>query len=265
MPRVLIRTLDDARIVAYRDLKQRTLLRRSGLFIAEGPRVVRRLVESNFEVESVLVSDRREATYAELLPSNVAIYVMPQELAEQLVGFNFHTGILACGRRKANPELSALVSARAERSVVVACSRVNDPENVGAIVRLCAAFGVHGLLLDDGCSDPFSRRVLRVSMGNALALPIRGCRDLTADLLGLRDEWNFRLAATVARGTAEPLESAPRPERLVLVFGNEAEGLDQRLVDLCHLRITVPMPGAADSLNVAVAAGIILYHFRRPA
>ena len=105
MPRILIRTLDDARLIAYRDLKQRTVLRRSGLFIAEGPRVVRRLVESDFEVESVLVSQRRRQAIVPRIGANVPVYVIPQAAAEALLGYNFHAGVLACGRLRPTPSL----------------------------------------------------------------------------------------------------------------------------------------------------------------
>jgi tRNA G18 (ribose-2'-O)-methylase SpoU len=133
-------------------------------------------------------------------------------------------------------------------------------------LRLCAVFGVAAVLLDRRCCDPFSRRVLRVSMGNVFNLPIRECTDLPADLQRLRRDEQFQLAAAVTDRQAAPLDEVHCPKRLVLLFGNESEGLDQSLIDACDLRITVPMPGVADSLNVAVAAGIILFHLsRRPA
>jgi tRNA G18 (ribose-2'-O)-methylase SpoU len=264
MPRIAIDSLDDPRIEPYRHLTTTNLTRWSGRFIAEGKRVVERLLDSDFPVESVLLSERREAELFTQFPAMLPVYVLPQKLAEGLLGYNFHSGVLACGIRKPPPDLSSRLdgAVRAgDRVTLVVCPNINDPENLGALVRLGAAFAVDALLLGRGSADPFSRRVLRVSMGTAFRLPILECSDLHAALVRLRDQLNVQLAATVLDESAERLAAAHRPQRLALLFGNEAEGLDRRWIELCDRRITIPMQGSADSLNVAVAAGIILHHF----
>ena len=98
-------------------------------------------------------------------------------------------------------------------------------------------------------------------MGAALRLPILESPDLERDVRRLREEWDVELIATVLDHTAEPLAHAAKPLRLGLLFGNEADGLDARWQALCHLRLTIPMRGGTDSLNVAIAAGIFLHHF----
>jgi tRNA G18 (ribose-2'-O)-methylase SpoU len=122
---------------------------------------------------------------------------------------------------------------------------------------------VTAVVLGPGCCDPFSRRVLRVSMGAALRVPIVETRDLAGDLARLRTEWGFELAATVLDSAAEPLHTAARTNRLAVLFGNEHAGLSPEWIALCDRRVTIPMAGDADSLNVAVAAGIVLHHFTR--
>jgi tRNA G18 (ribose-2'-O)-methylase SpoU len=260
MPLVPIRSLDDPRLDIYRDLKRSNLTRWSGRFIAEGAKVVERLLASDFPVESVLVSERRVEQLFATVPVDVPVLVVPQELAEQLVGYNFHTGVLACGRRKPAPDLDVLLRDAASPVTLVACPNVDDPENLGAIIRLCRAFGVAALLLGGECADPFSRRVLRVSMGNAFRLPIVDSEDLRRDLEHLRAAWRVELTATALDQGAEELTGAGRAERIALLFGNEAHGLDREWIELCDRRITIPMHGGTDSLNVAVAAGIFLFH-----
>lgn len=259
MPLVHITSNDDSRLDVYRDLKRSNLTRWSGRFIAEGSKVVERLLASDFPVESVLVSERRVEQLFPAAPPDIPVLVIPQHLAEQLVGYNFHAGVLACGRRKPPPDLDSLLQQAAVPVTLVACP--NDPENLGSLIRLCAAFGVAALLLGRGSADPFSRRVLRVSMGNAFQLPIAEYDDLRTELERLRSAWNVRLVATVLDRDAEPLSEFTRAERAALFFGNEAHGLVPEWIELCDRRVTIPMHGDTDSLNVAVAAGIFLHHF----
>jgi tRNA G18 (ribose-2'-O)-methylase SpoU len=186
-------------------------------------------------------------------------------LAEQLVGYTFHTGVLACGLRRPGPTLETLLGRGTDPALLAVCPNVNDPENIGAIIRLCAGFGLRGVLLGPGCADPFSRRVLRVSMGTAFSVPIVEARDLQSELVRLRDEFGVELAAAVLDSRAEPLESAPRSARMAILFGNEKHGLDPEWINLCQRKLTIPMAPRADSLNVAVAAGIFFHDLQRRA
>ncbi len=236
----------------------------------------------------MLLTEGRIEEFSTWLRPDVPTFVMPQTLAAELVGYNFHCGAMACARRKPNPSLDEIMARGGEQMTFIVCPDVNDPENIGTLIRLGAAFGIDAMLLGPASADPFSRRVLRVSMGNALTLPIVCSRDLNADLQRLKSQWQVQLAATVVenddptddvvrtptsglpdvgvRATehAEPLVQARRPAKLALLFGNEANGLGPEWLDLCDRRLTIPMR-AADSLNVAIAAGIFLYHFTNSA
>lgn len=284
MPLIPIQTLDDPRLTVFRDVKATRHSRWKGRFVAEGARLVKRLLSSDFVVESLMLIEGRVEEFSTWLRPEIPTFVMPQTLAAELVGYNFHCGAMACALRKPSPSLDDIMARGGERMTFVVCPDVNDPENIGTLIRLGAAFGIDAMLLGPACADPFSRRVLRVSMGNALTLPIVCSRDLSADLRRLKSEWQVQLAATVveqndptdADGTVvwtppsersdggvhatEPLDQAGRPTRLALLFGNEANGLGSEWLELCDRRLTIPMHGA-DSLNVAIAAGIFLHHF----
>ena len=269
MPRILIDSLDDPRVRMYRDLKTNNLLRDGKLFIAEGNKLVERLLASDFRVESVLVTERRAEEWTRKISDDVPLYVIPQPIGEQLTGFNFHVGLLACGHRKSARSLDEVLPSPEQQTTptpvtLAICPNCDNPENLGAIIRIGAAFGIDALLLSrDGCCDPFSRRVLRVSMGTALRLPIIESPDLQRDVKRLRDEWQFELIATVLDESAESLTIVARANRVGLLFGNEADGLDVRWRSLCHRQVTIPMHGGTDSLNVAIAAGIFLHHFAK--
>ncbi len=270
MPVIPLNDLNDPRLDPYRNLKLTNQTRTTGHLIAEGHRVVKRLVDSDFAVESILVSERRKHTIDEIDPDRYQIFVIPEEVGTQLVGYEFHAGVLAAGKRRESPSISEwLPRTVTESELVVVCPRITDPDNLGTLMRLCVGFGVRALLLGPGSTDPYSRRVLRVSMGHAFFLPIVQTDDLTPPLIALRERHGFRFLATVLDETATPLDQFPfggagdgSPTRMGLFLGNEADGLDSEWVDFCHERVTIPMGQQADSLNVSVAAGIFLHWLR---
>lgn len=262
MPVEMVTDLNDPRLEPYRNLKATNRTRWSNQFIAEGSLVVERLLASRFKVQSVLVSQRLLRHLPAGISAECPIYLLEHALAEQLVGYAFHTGVLACGLRLPNPPIEALIPEGGRFGLFAVCPHVSDPENVGAMIRLCAGFGLAGLILGTGCADPFSRRVLRVSMGTALTLPIVESADLRPDLLRLRHEFGFELCASVLDHAAESLELFVPKTRMALLFGNEKHGLDPRWIELCERKLTIPMAAGADSLNVAVAAGIFFHHLR---
>jgi tRNA G18 (ribose-2'-O)-methylase SpoU len=254
-------TLDDPRLADYRSLKTTNLTRWSGRLIAEGRVVVGRLLESGLPVHSLLVMQSLVSTLERPVPENLPVLVLPDDLAKKLVGFDFHQGVLASADRPKAPPLESLFAQAPSHWTMAACSRVTDPVNLATIIRLCTAFGASALLLETGCADPFSRRAVRVSMGNVFRLPIVEQPDLQSELTWLKTKYKYSLFATVLDANAEPLgEVRPSPRSLV-VFGNEHDGLSRDWIDLCDRKITIPMRGGTDSLNVAVAAGIFLYHF----
>lgn len=261
MPHITRPTADDPRLELYRHLKKTNLTRWSGRFIAEGEKVVERLLCSPFEVESLLVSEKR-TDFLDRVARDVKIYALPHAECERLIGFEFHQGILACGlRRKAEP-LPELLAGHCVTVAVAA--RMTDPDNLGTLLRLASAFGLQAVILGPGSADPWSRRSLRVSMGAAFTVPIVESSDLSRTAGELKS-LDFQLLATVLDPSAEPLMKSVRPDRLALVLGNEAQGLSPEEAALCDRAVTIPMSPSADSLNVSSAAAIFLYHFTRAA
>ena len=262
MQRLNVDSLDDPALAPYRDLKRSNLTRWSGRFIAEGDKVVFRLLASGFEVESVLAAESFVSLVEPLLEARAAtvLLVAADDLLPQIVGFNFHRGLLACGRRRPNPSLSDFCPSVERAALLVVCPNVQGPDNLGQILRTSCALGVDGVIVGPHGGDPFSRRVLRVSMGTAFYLPIYESDSLVADLKCLRSDLAVELVATVLDEAATPLASFRCPRRAAVLFGGEGHGLDHELTDLCGHRVTIPMRRGTDSLNVAVAAGIVLHH-----
>jgi len=261
MPVIRIETIDDPQLALYRDLKSPVAKRRSERFVVEGQLLAERLLTSGLRVESVLVEERLADQWSALVPADVPLLVIPRDWVRELIGFRFHRGVLACGRRPPSAELRRLAQASGSEATWVACVGVQDPENLGGIMRSSAAFGVHAVLLGPDCADPFSRRVARTSMGANFRLPLVESDDLGRDLTTLRDEHGVQLVATVLADDAEPLSAVAPAGRTALLFGSEGFGLAPQWLALCDCRVTIPMQPGVDSLNVNVAAGIFLYHW----
>ena len=259
MPVFPIESLDDERIEIYRNLRSTNRTRDLGMMVAESDRVVRRMIESDCEMVSLLVSDRKLPRCSDWIPRDLPVYVLSEDDASRLVGFDFHAGLLGCALRPPSPQLTELVDNLPVVRTLLAGPGGSDPQNLGVIIRLASAFGADGMLVDRRTADPFSRRTLRVSTGSALKLPIRLCEDLVADITSLRDEWQFEVAGAVLDQQALPLYEVTRPDRLILMLGNETDGLADELVGLGDHRWTIPTTDLVDSINVSAAAGIFLY------
>jgi tRNA G18 (ribose-2'-O)-methylase SpoU len=244
----------------YRDLKRTNLTRWSGQFIAEGDKVVDRLLVSGLGVHSVLVARQWLPRYEQQVPDSVPLLVIDDHELPELVGFEFHRGVLACGQRPATPALAEILPLDRERWTIVICPNVQGPDNLGNILRTCAALGVDAVLLGRESADPFSRRVLRVSMGELLRLPLRQSPDILGDLRSMRELYGIELVATVLDDRAESLNRYERGSaRLGVLFGGEGNGLTPEVVSICDRSVTIPMLRGTDSLNVATSAGIVIY------
>jgi tRNA G18 (ribose-2'-O)-methylase SpoU len=270
---IAIDSLHDPRISPYRALKDRDVAKHGNLFIAEGEHIVRRLLASDFPTVSVLLDEKRVEEFAPTVPQSVPVYAAPTSLMTQIIGFRFHSGIIACGKRKpplALPDILSAFSPRPQGGAssarlarpLVLVPDLNNAENLGGIIRLCAGFGAAALILGPLSVDPFWRQSIRVSMGTVFSLPILRSTDIIQDIRYLR-EHQITTFAAVLDETAESLDSITRPPRSALLFGSEAHGLSQDMISACDRRITLPMQLGTDSLNVAVCAGICLYHFTR--
>lgn len=255
-----IESLNDDRLASYRNLRERTL-RGESLFVAEGRFLVERLLQSPFEVESLLVSEQCAGEFAPLAGPDTPVHVARPAVIGEIVGFDFHRGVLAAGRRGRPKTLEELVGVKGPHDPLrlVVCPAGVRAENLGLIFRTAAGFGVDGVLLGPECQDPLSRRCLRLSMGATLRMPFVESDDITGDLVSLKSRWQVRLVATVLDESAQPLADFSWPRRTGLLFGAEFEGLDRRSLALCDHRLTIPMRSGTDSLNLGVAAGIFVH------
>ena len=192
------------------------------------------------------------------------VYVAGDPLIRQVLGFKFHTGVIAVGRRLPSQTLESLFENLRGSDDVTACPEVSNSDNIGALdPQSRPPSASTRLVLGERCHDPFWRQSIRVSMGTIFSMPLVRSADILRDVTDLRETWGVEMIATVLADDAEPLARAQRADTLGLLFGNEAQGLDEALVAACDRRVTIPMKLGTDSLNVAVSAAVFLYHFTR--
>ncbi len=264
MPRYPVHSLGDPGIAPYRNLPRSKVSRHSPRFIAEGELVVRRLIESDFPLESVLVSRRAQERIAPLVPPEIPLYVATKHLLDDILGFPFHQGVIACGLKRPGPTMQEILDQEKKKSTVLLCEDVLDPHNLGGIIRAAAGFGADAVVVGPRCPDPFSRRVLRVSMGTVLRVPIVQPEEMGPVFETLANDPQTEVIATVLDESAESLDSChERRYHTALVLGSEGYGLPDHWIQRCDRRVTIPMDLETDSLNVTVAAGIFLHHFTR--
>lgn len=258
-----IEDLDDPRLAPYRALKATNETRGRPEFIVEGRKLVERLLAAGHPTLSILALDREAPRLGARAAEGVAVYSAAPALISRVVGFPFHQGVLAHGRRAPEVALDALIH-RPGRLGLVICPRLSNPENLGAIARIADVFGLHALLVGPSCPDPFSRRVLRVSMGAVLNLPVLVRDDLPALAGRLIESSGIELWGAIAVQGATPHDLIPPPDRFALVMGEEDQGLDPHWAELCARLVTIPMRTGASSLNVAAAAAVLLDRLTRP-
>ncbi len=235
---------------------RRSLEAPSGLFIAEGEKVIRRAVGAGYRARSMLVTTDRAAGADELAGSWAGpVFVVPPEVARELTGYRVHRGALASMQRRPLPSV-AEVTGRARRIVVL--EDVMDHTNVGAIFRCVAALGFDGVVLAPRCADPLYRRAVRVSMGAVLSVPYARMDDWREGLGELRAA-GFRLLALTPAADAVPIGAVPPGGQLAVLMGGEGDGLSARWRAQADISVRIAMSRGIDSLNVAAAAAIACY------
>jgi len=263
-----IERADDARLADYASLNDqrfRRRLERDEFFIAEGFVAVDRLIESGHHIRSVLLAPSRVERFSHHLSTleraGSAVYVADADVIAGVVGFDLHRGVLAAADRRASPDVHEVVDGARRLALL---EGLNDHENLGAIARAASAFGFDGIIIDRTCTDPYSRRTVRVSMGEILSLPVARVDGLSAALATIGAA-GFESWAMTPGVDADDLWSRPIPDRVAVVLGAEGSGLDGDTLRAASHRVRIPISPTVDSLNVGHAAAITFAAITRPA
>lgn len=258
--------ISPARLVDVDDPRAAVLRRMRGdstEVVVEGEQFVRRAVAAGHELELLVTTPGRRAAVGSLGAAARCWLEAEPELLAGVVGFTFHRGVLGVVKRPRGLALRGLAERERTplaRFTAVAAERVADPANLGAIVRNAAAFGADGCVCDEAGADPWSRKAIRASAGWVFSLPLVQSPDLRAAAADLRAGIpGLEVVAAVAQGEATPLSRFTWPAHVLLLLGNEGDGLSEAAVALAQHRVTIDMAAGIDSLNVAAASAVLLW------
>jgi tRNA G18 (ribose-2'-O)-methylase SpoU len=217
------------------------------------------LLSSPYRVRSLLVTPARLADFPALSggDADVPVYVAEQAVMNRITGFDIHRGALAAGERRSGPDLASILASARHLLVV---EGLTDGENVGALSRNAAAFGVDAVLLCPRCCDPLYRRAIRVSMGQVLHMPFTRLPEWPDELAAVQRAGFVGLALTPS-GEAEPIDAvaADPPAKWAVMVGSEGGGLSDAALATAARRVRIPVADGVDSLNAATAAAIALH------
>ena len=287
----------------YARLTENQLINRhepeKGMFIAESPKVIERALDAGYMPVSILTEKRHiEGEGQKILArcGEIPVYTAEFDVLTKLTGFQLTRGMLCAMYRQPLPSVQSVCKG-AKRIAVL--ENVVNPTNVGAIFRSAAALGMDAVLLTTGCSNPFYRRAIRVSMGTVFQVPwtylgeetkpetVRKPESEEGKEPGPGIEWNLELEGnadsgnwqkqlrelgfhTVAMALKEDSLSIDDPklmnaDKLAIVLGTEGDGLAPETIAACDDTVCIPMAHGVDSLNVAAASAVAFWQLGRQA
>jgi tRNA G18 (ribose-2'-O)-methylase SpoU len=250
----------DPRVADFIGLRDHWRDPERGYFVAEGPLVINHLLRSTYRVRSLLVTERGlRALDGDVGALDVPVYVADQVVLDRICGFNFHRGALASAGRQPLPAIDDLV---ATATLVLVIEGVNDHENMGALFRNAAAFGVDAVLLDPTSCDPLYRRSIRVSVGQVLRTRFTRAPEWPG-AIGAVQRGGFDVLALTPDGGAVDVRTIERAPRQAVLVGAEGTGLSPHALAAADRRARMVMAPGVDSLNVATAAAVALHELTR--
>jgi tRNA G18 (ribose-2'-O)-methylase SpoU len=262
-----VRSLEAPELAPYRTMRRQLEHRQQRIFVAEGDKVVQRLLESELPVVSLLLPREWLEKFKPLLArriehEDIVAYTAEKQTLEELTGFSMYQGVLALGRMPEMPTIAKALAGSPKPRLFVAVDGLTSAENLGVVVRNCAAFGVQAFLSGETSSSPWLRRAVRSSMGAIFKLPVVELANLAEALRALRAAGVKSIAAH-PHTSGKTLFQADFTSDSCIVFGSEGYGISAEVLASCDEVVAIPMQSEIDSLNVGSAAAAFLSEIAR--
>jgi TrmH family RNA methyltransferase len=254
---VPIRSLTEAEARHMHELLRSSAARREhSQFVTEGSHLLEVALEKKAGVELCAFTNeaRESALFDRAEAANIPIRLIPAKLARKISDTESTQGIFAI-INKAKP-------GRTEGDRILALDGVQDPGNVGTLIRTALWFGFRTVLLGEGSADCYNSKVIRATQGAIFGANIHDHLDLAVELSNLKTK-GYSTVATVLDPSAKPLGEFRIPQKIVIVLGNEAHGISKAVADACSTHLFIPRLGEGESLNVAATGAIALYQLTR--
>ena len=247
----MIDSIEDERLVPYRSLRSL-----KSQFVTEGKKGVAALFDSELEIESLLFESKHHQLAKEYQKNHphIVLYEASQEVVSQIVGYKMHQGIMALAKIPDPHPLDQL------KGNTLVLQGLANAENVGAICRTAAAFGIRNILCDRACSPLYLRRTVKTSMGTLFNLKHYYSSNLVDDLTKLKVRGFSVVGADPAQENIA-LNEVKVESPVLLIIGSEGEGISHDVKRACDQLVRIPIDLSVDSLNAAIASSIFLYTF----
>jgi len=257
MKYIKIDDINQDNLLVYKQLRDK-FFSADNSFIADSPKVVNLLLGTEIEVKSILATQEYYEEFEELISSKKIpnLYLASKLEMQSIVGHKIHHNCMMHGVRPLEKKLEEL------GEQIIMLDTITSTENVGSIARSAAALGIDSYMLPKEAPHPFSRRALRVSMGHASLLKTYIYNDIRETIKDLKLA-GYRVYAAEISEDSTYLSNVITPKKWVLIMGHEGKGISQRVLELCDEVVTIEMQEGIKSLNVSVAASIIMYQFKR--
>jgi len=253
-----IQSKDNLLIKEIKKLKEKKYRINSNMFLVEGFRFAEEALDSDFEVVHIFISARGEAKYESScvknkLQANTKVYSITDSLFKSICDTENPQGIIAVVKNKP-------VEIKYDHGFYMLADKVQDPGNMGTIIRTAHAAGALGVIITKGTVDIYNEKTLRSTMGSIFKIPVIEDKDLS--LVQKLRNGGFKLV-TSSLDTDKNFYDIDLKEKVIISVGNEGNGISDEVYELSDLKIKIPMPGGAESLNAAVAASIMMYEVVR--
>jgi tRNA G18 (ribose-2'-O)-methylase SpoU len=249
----------------YRTMRRQLEHCQQGIFVAEGEKVVERLLASPFPVLSAVMPaacfERLRAAF-ESRPEMIPVYLGDKPMLEQMTGFSMYQGVMAVGQIPALSTLDQVIKECPAPHFFAAVDGITNAENMGALVRSCVAFGAQALVVSETCCSPFLRRAVRNSMGAVFKLPVVETHSFLDALRKMRAQ-GMQVVAAHPHDEKNTLYNTRLDGNICVLFGSEGDGLSPEILQECDRAISIPMAHEVDSLNVACAGAVFMYEISR--
>ena len=245
-----IQSMQNEKVKQWKKLLTRKGREKSGLFIVEGEHLVEEALKEKDVVTEMIISESSESSLIKAI-DHIPIYIVSNEIAKALSETEHSQNIFAVCRPKKE------VVQQFQKLLLI--DGIQDPGNLGTIIRTADAIGLDAVIIGEGTVDLYNGKVLRAAQGSHFHLPI---------IKGKLEEWISKLSEQgiptygSALHDAIPLNEVKKTDSYALIVGNEGRGIRKELLSMTTANVYIPMYGRSESLNVAVASGILMYYFR---
>ncbi|WP_315117475.1 RNA methyltransferase [uncultured Clostridium sp.] len=255
----VISSKDNVIIKDIKKLKERKYRDKEKKFLVEGFRFVEETLDSNFTVSYIFINEKSKDKFYQLginnkIEENTKVYILTDSIFKKISNTENPQGIIAVVQNKE-------IAIEDKEGFYVLVDKVQDPGNLGTIIRTAHAAGALGVVTMEGTVDVYNDKTLRSTMGSVFHIPILDSRDLTF-IKSLKEKgYKFLVSSLESRNNIYDLSL--KNEKVVICIGNEGKGISEEIFNLGDENFKIPMPGGAESLNVAVAAAVIMFEIVR--